>query len=70
MLEIMGYGICRLRPNEYYDIALSELLRMTKAITNYNLMKVGKYKRKRSKTENLETLEWLKSEVDNGNDSR
>lgn len=34
---------------------------MTKAITNYELMKVGKYKLKRSKKDNEETLKWLKS---------
>ena len=57
----MGYGICRLLPRDYFDLTINELCRMTKAITNYELMKVGKYKPKKTKKENLETLEWLKS---------
>ena len=61
MLEIMGYGICRLKPWEFYELTWNELIKMTTAITDYKLITIEKYKPRKSEEENKETLAWLRS---------
>ena len=55
----MGYGICGLLPRDFYELTLTELWVMSKARSNYEAFKWGKYKPK-LKHNNKKTLEWLK----------